>query len=295
MLFPTIGLEKICQLFGITRQAYYDYIGRSISRGLIDEHILNMVNSIRKIHPRMGCRKIHELLKPDLAQQGIKFGRDKLFQLLSDNQMLIRRRKRRAYTTNSYHHFKKYKNLISTFEPYGPNQLWVSDITYIKIQDKFYYLFLITDSYSKKIVGYKVSTSLEAEHAIACLEMAFKTNKVTGLIHHSDRGIQYCSKNYVKLLQDYDVQISMTEDGNPLHNPVAERMNGILKEEYIEPLLKSSKDPIVQVVDEAVYRYNQLRPHLSCDMLTPTQAHLKQGRMIKRWKNYYKLTTQPIQ
>jgi transposase InsO family protein len=286
----SIGLETLCGLFGITRQAYYNWINRSTKKYLEDDQVLKRVKAIRRVHPRIGCRKLYEMIKPDLDSSGIKLGRDKLFNLLSENQLLIRKRRRRVYTTNSFHSFKKYKNLIKEFIPYKAGQLWVSDITYIRNGNEFMYLFLITDAYSKKIVGYKLAYSLETKHAIESLQTALDSTKdVEGLIHHSDRGIQYCSHNYVKLLQDYKVNISMTEDSKPTDNSIAERVNGILKEEYIEPLRQATDLDLGQVVDQAILRYNQLRPHLSCDMKTPSQAHKMTGPIKKRWKNYYKL------
>jgi len=236
----------------------------------------------------MGCRKIHELLKEELVQIGIKIGRDKLFDLLSDNQLLIRRRKRRTKTTNSYHMFKKHKNLIKGFTPYQAGQLWVSDITYIRNKETFKYLFLITDAYSRKIVGHKIADSLETKHAIQSMKMAIKqASNIDGLIHHSDRGVQYCCHKYVKLLQDYKIRISMTEDSNPTDNSIAERVNGILKEEYIEPLNNTTNIMLEEIVSKAIHRYNYYRPHLSCDMKTPNEAHKLTGSIKKRWKNYY--------
>ena len=164
-----------------------------MSQTLYDVHILEMVKSIGRVHPRIGTRKIYELIRPELEQQNIRLGRDKLFSLLSANQLLVRKRKRRATTTNSYHHYYKYKNLIQKLTPYKSNQLWVSDITYVKTTDGFSFLFLITDAYSRKIVGYKLAKSLEATHAVGALKMALKNAaNPKGLIHHSDRGIQYC-------------------------------------------------------------------------------------------------------
>ena len=279
-------------MFGITRQAYYNNKKRGIAKQLQSELIIKRVKAIRSVHPRMGCRKIHELLKEELIQMGIKIGRDKLFDLLSDNQLLIRRRKRKSITTNSYHRYKKYKNLIKDFNPYQAGQLWVSDITYIRNKETFNYLFLITDAYSRKIVGYKIADSLETKHAIDSLKMALNQSKnIEGLIHHSDRGIQYCSHKYVKLLQDYQIRISMTEDSNPTDNSIAERVNGILKEEYIDPLTNTTSAQLDQIVNEAIHRYNYYRPHLSCDMKTPNEAHKMKGNMKRRWKNYYKLQT----
>ena len=249
-----------------------------------------MVNKIRSDHPRIGGRKIYHLIKSDLEQQRIKMGRDALFNLLASEHMLIRKRKRRHITTNSRHWYKKYPNLINGFAPNGPNQLWVSDITYIKTRHDYLYLFLITDAYSKKILGYRLSRDLGSRHAVKALQDAVvhvhKPN--LKLIHHSDRGLQYCCKEYVNLLQDYSIKISMTENGDPLENPIAERINGILKQEYLNNELKNGINITEKLIQRVVDNYNTKRPHLSCDMMTPEQAHVKSGVIKKRWKNYYK-------
>lgn len=287
-LYPSVGLQTLCGLFGLSRQAYYEFIKRSMHNKLRDEQVLLMIKSMRSVHPRMGTRKMYKVLKPEMELKGINIGRDRLFDLLSENQLLIRKRRRQVKTTNSYHHFRKYKNLIKDFTPYKSNQVWVSDITYVKTKEEFYYLFLITDAYSRKIVGYEVARDLGANHAINTLNKATKhQSNLEGLIHHSDRGVQYCSRNYVKVCQDYKIQLSMTEDGNPLDNAIAERINGILKQEYISASNPMDYISLKKCVDQAVYKYNQLRPHLSCDMITPNQAHLKTGVLKKRWKNYY--------
>lgn len=287
-LYPSVSLTTLCRLFGISRQAYYIFIKRSMRNKLRDEQILELVKLIRRVHPRMGVRKIHEIIKPELEKCKIKIGRDAMFNLLSDNQLLVRKRKRKIKTTNSYHRYHKYKNLVKDFTPYKCNQLWVSDLTYIRMDGGFSFLFLITDAYSKKIVGYHLSQNMETSHAIKALEMAvFNSDRIEGIIHHSDRGVQYCSNEYVKLCQDYGITLSMTEDGNPLDNPIAERVNGILKDEYLYEYRFADYQDALKKVDSTIYKYNQLRPHLSCNMKTPNQAHFKVGQLTKRWKNYY--------
>jgi len=226
-----VGLERICRLFGITRQAFYKHI-RATEKILIRDHIVQrMVLNVRKDHPRMGTRKIYYLIKPDLDRFNIKMGRDALFDLIAANNLQVIKRKRRHITTNSNHVFNRYPNLIKAIVPDGANQIWVSDITYIKSEQVFLYLFLITDAYSKKILGYRLSRTLESTHAVNSLQDAIKNccQPITGLIHHSDRGLQYCSKEYIKVLNKYKINISMTEKGDPLENPVAERINGIQK------------------------------------------------------------------
>lgn len=245
-----------------------------------------MVLDVRKDHPRMGTRKIYDLIKPDLEKSGIKMGRDALFDLLASYGLQVKKRQRTHVTTNSNHPYRKYPNLIRGIEPSRPNQIWVSDITYIRVGDDFKYLFLITDAYSKKILGWRLARTLDSQHAVNSLQDAIeRTGKpISGLTHHSDRGIQYCCKDYIKILKKHKIKISMTENSDPLENPIAERVNGILKNEY---LFQYPDLSIVQL-DDTIEKYNNKRPHLSCDMITPDLAHLSSGKLKRRWKNYYK-------
>jgi transposase InsO family protein len=238
----------------------------------------------------MGGRKMYFMIKEDMERTGIKMGRDALFSLLASEHLLVHPRKRKYITTNSKHWYKKYPNLIKNIIPERPNQIWVSDITYIKTKNEFIYLFLITDAYSKKILGYRLAKNLDSIHAVNSLQDALKKTcqPVSGLIHHSDRGIQYCSKEYTDLLKGNDILISMTENGDPLENPIAERVNGILKDEYLFNKLNSYNYLDYRQVSNAINKYNTLRPHLSCEMLTPEQAHKSQGQLRKMWKNYYR-------
>lgn len=202
-----------------------------------------MISSKRKDHPRIGVRKIYFMIKEDMYRLNIKIGRDALFDLMASEHMLVQRRKRKHITTNSNHWYRKYPNLIRGITPDEPNQLWVSDITYIKTQREFLYLFLITDAYSKKILGYRLAKNLDSVHAVNSLQDAIKNTcqPITGLIHHSDRGIQYCSNEYTDLLNNHGISISMTENSDPLENAIAERVNGILKDEYLnEEILKKA-------------------------------------------------------
>ena len=245
-----------------------------------------MVIDIKKDHPRMGTRKIYHLIKPDLEKANIKMGRDALFDLMATYNLQVTKRKRKHITTNSNHPYRKYPNLIKGIEPYHPNQIWVSDITYIKSEQEFLYLFLITDAYSKKILGFRLAKTLDSINAVNSLQDAIKNacQPISGLIHHSDRGIQYCSKEYIKVLNENNISISMTENGDPLENPIAERTNGILKDEYINHYQRLTSIDI----DKSIDKYNKERPHLSCDMLTPEVAHMNSGKLKRRWKNYYK-------
>lgn len=278
-------------MFGISRQAYYKH--QQSQRRLAGQNylVVQLVESIRQKHPRMGTRKLYHLIKPDLDSQGIKMGRDALFFLLANEGLLIRKRKRMHVTTNSNHWFRKYPNLIKGLEPTAPNQLWVSDITYIRSNQGFLYLFLLTDAYSKRILGYRLAPNMDSSHAVNSLQDAIANScqPLDGLIHHSDRGLQYCSHAYVNILKQHQIAVSMTESGDPLDNAIAERINGILKEEYINVELEQRGTISGAKLDEIIHKYNNQRPHLSCDMLTPTQVHLIKGLTIKkRWKNYYK-------
>jgi putative transposase len=210
--------------------------------------------------------------------------------MLNNQGLLVRRRKRsKPQTTFSSHWLRKYQNLIVGFVPTGPNQLWASDITYIHLEDGFAYLSLITDTYSHKIVGFYLCEDLSAKGCVMALKMALKNNPCFDkLIHHSDRGLQYCSHDYVKLLQDNSIEISMTQSGDPLENALAERVNGILKDELLEVCYPSYVSSQIAIAS-AISIYNYQRPHSSVDMLTPVVAHTKTGELKKHWKNYYAL------
>lgn len=224
--------------------------------------------------PRIGTRKLHYILTEELKQEGIKLGRDKMFEILGKNGMLIKKRRRYVQTTNSKHWLKKYSNLIKGVEIERPEKLWVSDITYIKTDEGFCYLTMITDAYSRKIVGYNTSKSLGNEGTIKALKMAIKKRKTREeLIHHSDRGLQYCSKEYVELLEANKIKISMTEQSDPYENALAERMNRTIKEEFL--MIDKFRDYqlLKRTVAESVDIYNTERPHLSCAMQYPADVH----------------------
>lgn len=289
--FSHIALAKLCGWFGITRQAYYQDSWNEMDRGIEEEIILKEVLRIRKDHQRMGTRKLYEMLSPLLMQHQVMLGRDKLFNLLANHHLLIRRRRRNIRTTFSNHWLRKYPNLTRNFIPMAPNQLWVSDITYWKVNHYTVYITFITDAYSHRIVGYHLAETLEAVETVKALRMALQSieKPASYLIHHSDRGLQYCSKEYVGLLNEYEVKISMTESGDPLENPVAERVNGIMKEEYLEPKGIKSLNEAIAYLHKAIVLYNSERPHMSISNYTPDKVHYAQQPLeVKRlWKNYY--------
>jgi putative transposase len=289
--YPKIGLGKFCRLLGVTRQAYYQHFWHQEQLSFEDDLIVSEVLKFRKNHRHIGTRKLYELLQPFLLEHQIKMGRDRLFDVLSANYLLVRRRKKQTITTNSYHRFKKYPNLIRNFVPTYPNQLWVSDITYWKIKDNFTYISFVTDAYSRKIIGHHLGNSLQTSETIQALEMAILSisneRKELELIHHSDRGTQYCSSEYVKLLENSKIGISMTENGDPLENAIAERINGIIKEEYLNDYQVDNLEEAKELLDAVIQLYNNERPHMSIGNLTPNQVHQNNIKTEKLWKNYY--------
>lgn len=275
-------------MLGYTRQAFYGQQKYQQQQIYEADLIIQQVHKHRLLQPRLGTRKLVVLLEYFVKEHDIKLGRDALFDLLREHQLLIRRRKRTVQTTFSRHRFYKYPNLIKQYEPLAPNLLWVSDITYVVLYKCFAYLSLITDAYSRKITGFYLAETLEAIGCINALKMAIAgCPDCSQIVHHSDRGIQYCSLNYVDLLQENHIRISMTENGDPLENAIAERVNGILKEELLQDQYADFKTAQLSVA-KAITIYNSLRPHSSCDMLTPQTAHLQTGVLKKHWKNYYK-------
>lgn len=289
-MYTRVSLVRLCRLLGITRQAYYQHFWQQEASGIESALILQEVIGLRKDHRVMGGRKLYEKIYPFLLDHQIKIGRDAFFNLLAANGLLVKKRRKRHVTTWSRHRFNRWPNIIRNLELVRPNQLWVSDITYWKANGEHLYISLITDAYSHKVVGYHLADTLETVETIKALEMAVKGIPIGlsySLIHHSDRGVQYCSDSYVKLLQDNAIHISMTENGDPLENAVAERMNGILKEEYLKHEAPVNKDQAKQLLDRAINLYNEHRPHFSIGLLTPERVHSVGLPTEKLWKNYY--------
>lgn len=256
------------------------------------ELVVSEIKNIRTHHKRLGGRKLFYKLESFLQSHGIKIGRDAFFDLMRDHHLLIKQRKSYHVTTNSNHWMRKYPNLIREQEPMGPNHIWVSDLTYWKTKGGHYYISLITDAFSRKIVGYHVAENMEAIQSVAALKMAVKPLKIghTGLIHHSDRGSQYCSSQYVSVLNKHNIQISMTENSDPLENAIAERINGIIKGEYLFDYRINSLLHAKEVLKAVVKLYNEERPHNSLNNYTPATIHENHlETQIKRlWKNYYR-------
>jgi len=267
-------VEQVCNYFGYTRQTFYKHRIHKENKLAGEKKILAAVIEIRKRQPMIGARKIQHLLKKQRKQLGICIGRDRLFTLLRENNLLISAKKKYVKTTDSYHRFHKYRNLIKGVDITKPDQVYVADITYLTIIDGFCYLSLITDLFSRKIVGYCLSQSLGIEGCLTALRMALKSvAHPENLIHHSDRGIQYCSHAYVELLTRQKVKISMTEENHVYENAVAERINGILKTEFLLGETLTSFKVAQQLVAEAIQIYNSERPHLSLNYQTPDEVH----------------------
>jgi len=295
VLYPSIGLTKLCRLFGKTRQAFYDHAWRDNDGHFEEAVIIDLVKHVRKTLPKVGSLKLLHILRDDLALHGISIGRDSFFALLKKNNLLIKRKKRYAVTTDSNHPYKKWSDLVKGLQIQAPEQVWVSDITYLRTTGNFIYLSLITDAYSRKIVGYHLSQNLKAQGCLISLNKAIKARVTNNpLIHHSDRGIQYCCEPYVSTLQENNITISMTQDGSPYDNAMAERVNGILKAELnLEKIFNSYSDAVA-VVHHAVDVYNRLRPHMSISNLTPNQAHHSPLKLIKKWKNKPRCKAKPV-
>jgi transposase InsO family protein len=283
------GLRELCRLLGYSPQAYYQYQKKSVKRALEEDLLIAQVLHHRALQPRVGVRKLQAMMEPFMAAHSIDMGRDALCDLLRANGLLIRKRHSgKPRTTDSHHWMKKYPDLIKAIVLSRPEELWVSDITYIRLKsNNFAYLSLVTDAYSRKIVGYHLNRTLSVRGPVAALGMALKgrtTNKP--LIHHSDRGSQYCAYEYISLLNSGAIHISMTQSGNPKDNSIAERVNGILKTELLEqvyPDITSAGQSAVKAIEI----YNSLRLHSSIDMMTPNQAHEQTGPIERRWKSWY--------
>ncbi len=284
--YQTTGLKVFCGLLGKTRQAFYDHQWRADQHALDEGLVIDLVRRQRADTPGAGGRKLLHLLENQWQKHGVHLGRDQFFALLRRNELLIRRRKKYATTTDSRHWLKKHPNLAADMKVERPEQLWVSDITYISTGSKFGYLVLITDAYSRKIVGHEFSKSLNAAFCVNALQVALSSRQYPQqpLMHHSDRGIQYCSQAYVGVLEKHSCSISMTQNGDPYENALAERVNGILKQEWNLDQTFDSFEQAHNAIQKAVYHYNHSRPHASCDYHTPANAHQLQGTLKKRWK-----------
>jgi len=279
-------ISRLCGLFGVSRQSFYQYWAKQDYQAHEQRIVLDLVRKIRKSHPVIGTRKLHLMIQDELKSHQVKMGRDKLYDLLAANGLLLRRKKRRVRTTFSTHRFRKYPNLITGLTVTKPNQVWASDITYWRVKESFLYLFFITDVYSRKIVGYQVADNLRTINSIEALTTALQKVRgpFEGLIHHSDRGFQYCSDHYTDILKTSGIRISMTQSGDPLENPIAERINGIVKNEYLNHFPVNNLKDAKQLLDHVVLRYNKERPHNGCFNMVPDKVHEANTSTLGKYK-----------
>ena len=268
-------MDEVCRELGITRQGHHKALASEPPAAMAREMVVQLVAERRRELPRLGGLKLHHLLKADLRAMGIKLGRDRFFDVLRAEDLLVERRRSRTRTTDSFHRFRIWPNRVKGLAIVRPEQVWVADITYIRLRRGFAYLFLLTDAYSRKIVGWTLGETLETRWGLAALGMAVKgvDGPPAGLIHHSDRGVQYCSGDYVKALKNEGIEISMAEAGNPYENAIAERVNGILKDEFLLDRTQEDVEAARRGVRQAVRAYNTLRPHRSIALMTPAEKH----------------------
>lgn len=264
----------MCTRFKKSRAAFYKQMKQEMQQQLIDPVIAELVMEQRKLMPHLGGKKLYHLIKAPIQQHSIKMGRDKLFLWLRKEDLLVRRKKRYTKTTHSSHRFRVHKNLIKAEPITGPDQCWVSDITYLRFRKGFCYLALITDAFSRKIIGFDVSQSLELSGCIRALKMACANrNKGKSTIHHSDRGIQYCSYPYIDELRENGILVSMGEVGNCYDNAMAERVNGILKTEFNLDATFRDLGHAQKAVKETICIYNEKRPHMAIGLKMPQELY----------------------
>jgi transposase InsO family protein len=278
-------------LLGVNRQVYYRSVKSKNKQQKVAFKVVLMVRNVRLKMPRIGTRKLYHILQEELKELGV--GRDRLFDIIRANHMCIVAKRQYHVTTNSHHRFRKHKNLISGVTPKRPEQIWASDITYIGRRQNPIYLALVTDAYSKKIMGYSVSNSLALQGSVSALKMALRQRRYPSeeLIHHSDRGLQYCSDEYQKVLSKNDIKCSMTEQYDPYENAVAERVNGILKQEFINGIDIQDCKLMTLLIKQSILIYNEDRPHSSCHMKTPEQMHRQRSIRIKTYKKQNSIKT----
>jgi len=269
-----ISISSLCERTGMSRQNYYAVRRERHRREIDEELVVELVKAERRMQPRIGARKLLFMMQNDLAEVGVSIGRDRFFELLESRDLLVVRKRVWPKTTNSRHSLPIFRNLLKEREATSPHQVWVSDLTYIRTEEGFMYASLITDKYSRKIVGYYIGDSLESIGCQKALKMAMDQLPVNRYpIHHSDRGCQYCCHEYVEMLKGRGLSISMTEELHCYENAMAERVNGILKQEYELDATFQTKEQARKAFAQAVDLYNNRRPHLNLDYKTPEEVH----------------------
>lgn len=277
-------------LFGYSRQSFYSHKAEDdFTENALEPLIVEKATEYRKDNPGLGCTKLYFIIKKMFEDTGCMPGRDAFIELLRRNHLMVQIKRRRHYkTTDSGHHYHKYENLIKEIVPMRPNEIWVSDITYVETREGVCYLSLITDAYSHKIVGWALGPTLETTYPLEALKMALSSvdeETTARLIHHSDRGCQYCSDAYVKELKKHNISISMTQSGDPLENAIAERANGILKTEWLYKMVIQTREDCKSELSRIIPFYNTERPHMSIEMKTPETVHNQSGPQKRCWRN----------
>ena len=284
--YSKVSVGRLCDLFGKTRHAFYDRLWAGELRLSQEDIVVEMLLALRREMPGAGIPTIYKMLHQPLQSHGIKMGRDSLQELRRRHGLIKRPRKKYVATTDSNHRFRKYPNIIRDIRLTAANRLWVTDITYIRVAGDFNFLSLLMDGYSRRILGYCLHPTLSREGPLTALRMAIATLKAppVDLIHHSDRGIQYCCDDYIAELELYGIAISMTEKGDPYENAMAERLNGVLKQTFGLAEVFESRELALQRTKKAVDSYNNARPHTGIGNLTPEQAHELIGILPRAWK-----------
>lgn len=288
-------MSELCELFGKSKQAYYQYDEeRVMSQAAMCSFALEYAMKVRELDHGIGIVKIWYKYQVKFRGERDILGRDAFVDLLVANGMKVRLKIRKPRTTDSTHGLPVFPNLITELIPTRPNQLWVSDITYMEIwtsdtEYTFCYLSIVQDAYTRRIIGWCVGETLQTQYPLRALQMALHRLddcESIDLIHHSDRGVQYASSQYVDTLVGRGIKISMTENGNPKDNPQAERINNTIKNELLKDMKFYSIDQVVAALEKAIHFYNYERPHMSLDMATPVQAEAFTGEIKKRWHSY---------
>lgn len=285
----------MCRLLGVSKQAYYKHDDRLMQRLAREAFVVEFVKDVRRKDPGIGGNKLWLMYTRCFGEEN-RVGYNRFYDIIEQYGLKVRKRKRRVSTTDSRHDLPLYPNLVKSLIPTRPCQLIVSDITYVPLwtdpidgEYKFCYLSLVTDYYTKEIIGYSVGDTLETKHTLKALEMAlghYEGNDLSGLIHHSDRGVQYASYAYTERLRGHGIGISMTENGNPKDNAVAERVNNTIKNELFKGMSFFTVDEVKAALRTAVDFYNNERPHLSLDGMTPCQASRTTGEIQKNWISF---------
>jgi len=270
-------MDEVCKELGVTRQGHHKALAAEPPKALEAEMVVQLVAERRRIQPRLGGLKLHRLIQPDLCAMGMKLGRDRFFDVLRQEDLLVERKRSRTRTTDSFHRFRVWPNLLPGLEVERPDQAWVADITYLRLRGGFAYLFLLTDVWSRKIVGWALGETLETRWGLDALAMALAGAHApedgARRIHHSDRGAQYCGADYVNGLRREGIEISMAEAGNPYENAIAERVNGILKDEFLLDRTMEDLETARRAARQAVHAYNNLRPHRSIGLAIPAERY----------------------